>query len=252
MPPNPSGGVDEFSTFYLECERICAEAQFILHSLPNAEIPAVERAIHQLCAIQQILPQLNDVHASDNDINTLIISLDCLEAFRQVFFHLEENGLLDMDQHIHQVCLFLVFHKRVQDSLDRARDAWNLHKLRTERNKTPVAIYELSREKAMQRGYWTGDPGDINIDPNNYGVDPEGPVPLAEDLQFDPEGVGNQPEGAQAERDAGIAVNHEDDLQQARDLMGDYDFNRDDGNWGINVYCEAVILLTSKLASAAE
>ena len=27
-------------------------------------------------------------------------------------------------------------------------------------NKTPIAIFELSRQAAITRSYWTGDPGD--------------------------------------------------------------------------------------------
>jgi len=34
---------------------------------------------------------------------------DTLEMFRQIFFYLEEIGLLDMDSRIHHICLYLVF-----------------------------------------------------------------------------------------------------------------------------------------------
>lgn len=41
----------------------------------------------------------------------------------QIFAYLEENELLDMENPVHSTCLFLVFHRRIQAALDRARDA---------------------------------------------------------------------------------------------------------------------------------
>ncbi|KAG8915996.1 hypothetical protein FRC02_004297 [Tulasnella sp. 418] len=80
-----------------------------------------------------------------------------------------------MDNDIQRVASYLVYQPRIQASLDRSLSAWNLHKIRTARNRSPVALFELSREAAITRGYWTGDPGDnLNTasDPN-YGVDGE-------------------------------------------------------------------------------
>ena len=48
---------------------------------------------------------------------------DSLEFFRQIFIYLEELELLDMGNDVHRICLFLVFHRRIQDSLDRTRNA---------------------------------------------------------------------------------------------------------------------------------
>lgn len=78
---------------------------------------------------------------------------DTLEIYRQIFTHLEEEGLLDMEDSVQRLCLFLVFHPRIQASLNRTRDAWNFHKVRTAKNKTPVALWNLSRMEAISRGY---------------------------------------------------------------------------------------------------
>lgn len=175
---------------------------------------------------------------------------DALETFRQIFDYLEKNELLDMENPIHSTCLFLVFHKRIQAALDRARDAWNHHRMRTQRDKTPIAIYELSRTAAMTRGYWTGDPGDdvqhVGSDPL-YGYDGEAPLPPAGSSGEDPLDRREQPLGTAAERDAGILVNGDDELMEARQLLGDFDCDAEDGNWGIEIYCEAVIRITSCL-----
>ncbi|KAJ7585862.1 hypothetical protein C8J56DRAFT_787895 [Mycena floridula] len=70
------------------------------------------------------------------------------------------------------LCLYLAFQPRIQESLDRTREAWNHHQIRTAGYRIPVAIYELSRETAIQQGYWPGDPGDDvrNVDAQ-YGVE---------------------------------------------------------------------------------
>jgi hypothetical protein len=78
---------------------------------------------------------------------------DTLQVFREIFIHLEELGLLEMDSPIDRVCLYIVLQPRIQASLDETRTSWNLHKMRTANHKSPRAIYELSREKAVNRGY---------------------------------------------------------------------------------------------------
>lgn len=180
------------------------------------------------------------------------IRKDTLESYRQIFAYLTDNELLDMKNEVHRSCLFLVFQPRIQASLDRTRDGWNHHKIRTERNKTPVAIYELSREMALARGYWTGDPGDdietVANDPL-YGYDGEAPLPPAGETADDPSATTDgQPVGVEAERDAGVCVNDDDELAAIQELMPDFDFEEDDQNWGINFYCRAVLVLSTIIA----
>ncbi|KAJ7149994.1 hypothetical protein C8R46DRAFT_836031, partial [Mycena filopes] len=227
--------------FLMEAHNICVQAQFIVDSLPNAELPAVERSTHQLGAVRQIVVGIVDPVFTEERL-WRDVRKDALETFRQIFDYLEKNGLLDMENPIHSVCLFLVFHRRIQAALDRARDAWNHHRMRTQRDKTPVAIYELSRTAAITRGYWTGDPGDdatIASDPL-YGYDGEAPQPPAGTTANEPLERTEQPVGASVERESGILVNDDEDLLAAKELLGAFDCDRDDGNWGIEVYCEAV------------
>lgn len=156
---------------------------------------------------------------------------------------MEEKGLLDMNVEAHRVCLFLVYHKRIQEALDNTRDAWNHHKVRTERNRTPVAMWSLSRAEAQLRGYWTGDPGDNVGDIDDmYGVDEQAPPPPSEEARSDPSTRGTQPTPGDttAERNAGVVLNGDDELERARELLDGFDFDQDDGNWGRNVYSAAV------------
>ncbi|KAI0739365.1 hypothetical protein C8Q80DRAFT_1111999, partial [Daedaleopsis nitida] len=234
--------------------RVATEAVFIITSLPNVEPPAAERTVHQLDAVRQILLHLDDPHSSPEETESLIehrlwrdVRKDCLETFRQIFMHLEETGVLDMNNRVHRVCLFLVFHARIQAALDRARDAWNHHKLRTERNRTPVALYELSREIAIRRGYWTGDPGHTveDVEDPLYGVDGHAPAPPPGETHGEPSRLSQQPRNEE-ERRAGVTTNTDSELDESRRILHNFNFDVDDGNWGIKLFCQVVATYNSR------
>ncbi|KAJ6612469.1 hypothetical protein B0H10DRAFT_1807429, partial [Mycena sp. CBHHK59/15] len=220
-------------------------AQFIVDSLPNAEQPAVERLTHQLSAIRTILATLDDPAidaAMLSDLN------NCGVIFAKT--HWNHYDRLDMKNDVHRSCLFLVFQPRIQASLDSTHEAWNHHKIRTDRNKTPVVIYELSREAAIRRGYGTSDPGDdINTVANDvlYGYDGEAPLPPPSDAALDANihAPMEAPLGLEEERAAGICLNDDDELAAIRELMPDFDCEEEEGNLGIDVFCRAVVLLSS-------
>ncbi|KAJ7837474.1 hypothetical protein B0H13DRAFT_1651512 [Mycena leptocephala] len=240
---------DPVHTFLMEAHHISVQAQFIVDSLPNADNPAVERSTHQLGAVWRVVAVIDDPGITEIRL-WRDVRKDALETFRQIFDYLEQNELLDMENPIHSTCLFLVFQRRIQAALDRARDAWNHHRMRTQHDKTPIAIYELSRTAAITGGYWTGDPGDdvntVASDPL-YGYDSEAPLPPTAMSDNEPLERTEQPLGTAAEREGGILVNGDEDLLAAKELLGDFDCDRDDGNWGIEVYCEAVIRMISQL-----
>ncbi|KAF9066029.1 hypothetical protein BDP27DRAFT_1424297 [Rhodocollybia butyracea] len=136
-----------------------------------------------------------------------------------------------MTNNMQRLCLYVVFQPQIQDSLRRTADAWNHHRLQTEHQKTLLALYELSREYAKTRGYWTGDPGDDiqTAQHPSYGLEDEG---VPGDHQVPEEDSGN------------IQVNEDEDITFVREAFQkmDFDITRDDNNWGIDVYCEAVLL----------
>jgi hypothetical protein len=182
---------------------------------------------------------------------------DSLEVWRLTFAKLEDMGLLDMENSVHRVCLFLVYQPRIQASLDRTIQAWNNHKIRTAGNKTPRAIWELSREAAKQRGDWTGDPGDdiATASGAEYGLDFEAPQPPDEEAAQDPHHRSDElPDDASAEdlSSAGIQVNADEELEWARDILSPLDLQEEDNEWGMVAYCKAVAFMAETMSSGSD
>jgi hypothetical protein len=44
------------------------------------------------------------------------------------------------------------------------------------------------------------------------------------------------------QREAGVFVNHDGEIQAMRAALGDLDYLADNSNWGIGVYCRTVLL----------
>ncbi|KAF5339993.1 hypothetical protein D9611_012376 [Ephemerocybe angulata] len=151
---------------------------------------------------------------------------DTLEFFRQLFSQLEKEELLDTDCKTHLTALFLVYHPRIQKSLDETTTSWNNHSLRTERYKTPFALYELSKERAINAGYWDFDAGDnVSNVGDDYGE--EGDEPGAEDSQPVPP-RSDYFETLDDEIEAGIVTTDDEVLSEARDALGGMDLEKDD------------------------
>ena len=79
-----------------------------------------------------------------------------------------------------------------------------------------------------------------------YGFDGEALIPPAAEVQDDTQ-EGEELSGTDDKRAAGVSVNGDDKLHEVEELLADLDLNAEDGNWGIDVYCEAMILLMSRL-----
>ncbi|KAJ4465551.1 hypothetical protein C8J55DRAFT_441015 [Lentinula edodes] len=223
---------DSIHHFFTEAHSLTSESKFMINALPNAEIRAVESMVHKLYAVRSILRDLDDPSSMAEELEHLVCYVESytLEAFRKIFDYLEKNGLLNMENSIQRLCLYVVFQPRIQASLRRTADAWNHHRMRTAGHKTPIALYELSREHAKTRGYWTGDPGDdlYTATQSSYGCEDNGTptdhqVPEEESLE--------------------TQINDADDISYVRKTFQDmgFDVERDDGNWGIEVYTEAVL-----------
>ncbi|KAF8160200.1 hypothetical protein K438DRAFT_1619522, partial [Mycena galopus ATCC 62051] len=239
--------------FLRQADHIYREARFVIDSMPNVEDFAVERALQQLQAVHGVLATMEDPSTQNirMERNWRDVRKDTIQVFREISEYLEETELLEMDNAIHRVCLFLVFQPRIQASLDRTRDSWNLHKIRTARHRTPVAIYALSREKAIRLGYWTGDPGD-SVDEAaqpGYGVDLNSSRPPLDEVADDPQQADHEEMDPNHEREAGIFVNHYDEIAEVRETLNNFDFKKEDDNYGIKVYCEAVLLATAYFSS---
>ena len=89
--------------------------------------------------------------------------------FQNVFYYLEECGLLNPENENDLYALHYVYIPRVNRALEEFRQQHNSHPLRTEENLTPTQLFRLSpRERStdVHAGY-----GRL------FGVEEEGPVP---------------------------------------------------------------------------
>lgn len=157
---------------------------------------------------------------------------------------MEKAGLLDMTNRIHKICLILVFFDRIQASLNRTTEAWNHHRIRTEHYRSPVVLFELSRERGLREGWWRHDPGDpVDIAGDEfYGVDGDAPLPPADEIRAECRPPREEGEPEEDE----IIDGKMEELEWAHGLLdGKIDLAEDDMNWGINVFSRAVLLLTA-------
>ena len=102
----------------------------------------------------------------------------CVAAtYHEVFFYMEDEGMLDPDVDIVLHCVFLPIINR---SLERFTQAWNQHPMRTERMWSPKKIWMNGVLRCAGEGHQILDvldptPGDLS----SFGIDPSGPFPQA-------------------------------------------------------------------------
>ena len=65
----------------------------------------------------------------------------CTILFYNLFYFMENNNILHVDNELHVFCLHYVFLKRINHSLCMFVNAWNNHPLSTEHNCTPVQLW---------------------------------------------------------------------------------------------------------------
>ena len=64
-----------------------------------------------------------------------------LSVFYQIFYHLEDNGVLDPTSQLDLFRLHFVYMQKINDSLKTFMTGWNNHALSSENNKTPIQLY---------------------------------------------------------------------------------------------------------------
>ena len=90
-------------------------------------------------------------------------------TYVNIFQSMEDMVVLDPLNEVDMFCLHYVFNLRINTALQAFKRAWNYHPLSTEGNQSPVQLYASN----------------ITIDDvmsNDYGVDPDAPMPEEEDL----------------------------------------------------------------------
>ena len=65
----------------------------------------------------------------------------CTVLYYNLFQHMEQEGLLDVDNEVHLFCLHYIFIPRINDSLVEFMNAWNTHPLSTVRNLSPQQLW---------------------------------------------------------------------------------------------------------------
>lgn len=92
---------------------------------------------------------------------------------RDLFYSLEDEGLLDPLDAIHLYALEYVFVPRINRDLHRFIESWNNHPMRTVFSKTPIQIWT----EGIYQNIGDGCLIEENIDPEHYGIDFDGPMP---------------------------------------------------------------------------
>ena len=65
----------------------------------------------------------------------------CTTLFYNLFYFMENNSLLDLDNEIHLFCLQYVFLCRINNALHNFTKAWNNHPLSSEKNLSPIQLW---------------------------------------------------------------------------------------------------------------
>jgi len=94
------------------------------------------------------------------------------KMYTTIFMYLEDRCGLDINNNVYMFCLHYVFLPRINQSLEQWKRSWNHHKIRTEDSYSPLQLYTKGMIECGYRGM-----EDENVDPNEYGIDWEGPQP---------------------------------------------------------------------------
>ena len=95
----------------------------------------------------------------------------CTFIFYYVFWYLEENGYLEIDNELHLFCLHFIFLPRIDRHLELFREGYDNHPLRTESNMTPIQLWLYGLNSVNNHT------STLEVELNTYGIDFEGPLP---------------------------------------------------------------------------
>ena len=110
------------------------------------------------------------------DVNRIVVS-----RFLNIFLYLEGNNVFNPCNEVHLFCLHLVYLDLINGALNEFCSEWNNHPVTTETNFCPQQLWV--RGIVMQRNNSSSTAVQDVIDPSNYGVDNDGPVPAQEDYR---------------------------------------------------------------------
>ena len=102
-----------------------------------------------------------------------------LDHFRNVFYYLEENHLLDRTDELDLFALHFIFVPRIQSALDDFVSSWNNHPLSSESSNSPLQVWieGFYRYATNDRTCVRDLLDHTSVDWGAYGIDELGPVP---------------------------------------------------------------------------
>lgn len=65
----------------------------------------------------------------------------CIILYYNIFYHMEEIRLLDVDNELHIFCLHYVFLPKINASLQSFKEAWNSHPMQSESGLSPDQLW---------------------------------------------------------------------------------------------------------------
>ena len=152
---------------------------------------------------------------------------------RNLFYYLENNGLLDPLSEINLYALHYVYGPRINRTLQEFVLEWNNHGIRTLQRRTPLQLWvegyfrNANSSSTSVRNALTGNPAN----PIEYGIDDDGPV-----------------EELQTENNIVVPRSTITLSPEAEEVLGSLvNPLADDGNFGINLYLAAVNIVSSAL-----
>ena len=102
-----------------------------------------------------------------------------IQTYRNIFYYMENQQLLDPDNDLHLYCLQSVYIPRINKSLLEFREQYNHHPLRTANNRSPYQLFlegmimNRHSDHTAVSNFFSASIIDINV----YGVEEEGPTP---------------------------------------------------------------------------
>lgn len=139
-----------------------------------------------------------------------------LSKYYCVFWYLEDSNLLDISNGLHLYVVKIVYVHLINVDLQRFKDGWDCHPIRTASNRTPNQLWLLGKID-----YQPGN-GDFDVD-NSYGVDFDGPVTL-------PSGTGVEIPDIQE------FLNEE----EKNTLLREIDIYKNSDSFGVDIYVEVL------------
>jgi hypothetical protein len=99
-----------------------------------------------------------------------------IQTFYSLFYFLESEGYLDIDDDAHLFALHLVYLPVINNCLLQFKEAFNCHPLRTEHNRSPCQLWtEGITDPARQ--HLTGVRDALQEPIHMFGIDPDAPTP---------------------------------------------------------------------------